>query len=90
MASRAVVVLGISVAAVALAGCGSSNTAAARDSKVRGNLTPELMTLSQRPVDVDNRVVLSSDENLRMANEDLIRMWYLDRPSRLSRTRIPR
>lgn len=90
MASRSVVVLGVSVAALVLAGCSSSNTAAARDSKVRGNLTPELMTLSQRSIDVDNRVVLSTDENLRMANEDFIRMWFFDRPSRLSRTRIPR
>jgi hypothetical protein len=76
--------------ALALLGGCYSNTAAGRDAKVRNNLTPELETLSQRDIEVDNRQTLTIDENLRMANEDLNRMWFFDRPSRLSRTRIPR
>ncbi len=89
MASRNLLIGGLSVAALLLGGC-YSNTAAGRDAKVRGNLTPELSTLAQRPIDVDNRTTLTFDENLRMANEDWNRLWLLDRPSRLARARVPR
>lgn len=91
MSTRITLVCTLTAAAALalLSGC-SSNTAAGRDSKVRSNLTPELATLSQRPIEVDNRQTLTFDENLRMANEDLIHMWLLDRPSRLNRARVPR
>lgn len=91
MSSRSTVVCSVLAlgAALVVGGC-NSNTAAGRDARVRANLTPELSTLSQRPIEVDNRMTLSMDENLRLANEDLIRMWLLDRPSRLSRARVPR
>lgn len=75
--------------AAGLAGC-AGNTAAGRDSAVRSNPTPELQTLGGRPIDTDNRVALTTDENLRMANQDLLRLWLLDRPSRLTRERMPR
>lgn len=61
-----------------------------RDAQVRENLTPELDTLAHRDIDTDNRQVLSIDENLRQANEDWYRLWLVDRPSRLSRHRMPR
>jgi hypothetical protein len=77
------------VSAAALVGC-SGNGPAARDAAVRANPTPELQTLQQRPIEVDNAMVLTSDENLRMAWQDLGRMWLTDRPSRLARERIPR
>jgi hypothetical protein len=89
MASRSFVLSGFALAGLIAAGC-SSNTAEGRDSKVRHNLTPELSTLQQRPIDWDNRATLTIDENLRMANEDLTRFWLLDRPSRLARERVPR
>ena len=76
------------LAVAGLGGCGS--TLAQRDAAVRGNPTPELETLSQRPIDVDNRQALTMDENLRMANEDLNHLFLLDRPSRLARWRMPR
>ena len=81
----------VSACAVAalLTGCGSSNTASGRDSEVRNNLTPELHTLAGRPIDDDNMFVLTCDENLRMANQDLGRLLLFDRPSRLTRERIP-
>jgi hypothetical protein len=84
-----IVVVGCLLVAGSLGGC-SSNTAAARDAQVRANITPELYTLHQRPIDADNRVALTMDENLRMANEDLGRVFLFDRPSRLARERIPR
>jgi hypothetical protein len=91
MASRSTVLCSLAAAgALALLGGCYSNTAAGRDAKVRANLTPELQTLSQRPIEVDNRETLTIDENLRMANEDLARMWFFDRPSRLARPRVPR
>jgi hypothetical protein len=73
----------------ALAGC-SSNSPGGRDAAVRADPTPELQTLSQRPIEVDNRIVLTTDENLRMFSEDLGRFWLLYRPSRLARERVPR
>lgn len=77
------------IAAAALTGCSGSGPAG-RDAAVRSNPTPELQTLAQRPIEVDNRMTLTTDENLRMAWEDLGRMWLFDRPSRLTRERIPR
>lgn len=90
MASRLSVVCGIALGVAAIAGGCSSNSAAGRDAKVRRNLTPELTTLYQRPVDFDNRQVLTFDENLRMINEDWARLWLVDRPSRLARERVPK
>lgn len=87
--SSLVVACLLAAGAASLGGC-ASDTAAARDAQVRANLTPELYTLYQRPIDADNRIALTLDENLRMANEDLGRFWLLDRPSRLAREKIPR
>lgn len=90
MASRSLIACGCVLAGALIVGGCSSNTAAGRDAKVRRNPTPELSTLSQRPIDVDNRMTLTFDENLRMANEDWNRLWLIDRPSRLARERVPR
>lgn len=76
------------VAVAGLAGC-SSGPLAKRDAQVRAQTSPELETLSQRPIDVSNTQTLVSDENLRMANEDMNRLWLMDRPSRLARWRMP-
>jgi hypothetical protein len=86
--SRGVFVAVAFVAVAGLVGC-SSSPAAKRDAEVRGNVTPELETLSQRPIDVSNTQTVVWDENLRMANEDWDRLWLLDRPSRLSHWRMP-
>jgi hypothetical protein len=77
------------LAAALATGC-ASNTAASRDEAVRSNLTPELHTLSERPIDDNNRTVLTVDTNLRSANTDLAHLLLLDRPSRLTRDRMPR
>jgi hypothetical protein len=73
-----------------LVGCSGGDTAASRDAMVRSNPTPDLDTLYQRPVDVDNRLTLTFDENWRMVQEDWGRVWLTDRPSRLTRERVPR
>ena len=87
---RTAFVLTAALAASLLAGCGSSNSAASRDAAVRSNPSPDLDTLYQRPIDSDNRVTLTFDENWRMFNEDMGRFWLTDRPSRLTKERVPR
>lgn len=86
-ARRSALVLTALVGAV-LAGCASG--AHHNHHRIQSNLTPELDTLYQRRVDMDNRMVLTFDENLRMFNQDMGRFWYTDRPSRLTREPVPR
>lgn len=76
--------------AACLTGCAGGDTPAGRHEMVKADPTPELFTLYQRPVDADNRIVLTMDENWRMFNQDMGRLWLLDRPSRLTRERVPR
>lgn len=61
-----------------------------RDAQLRSNATPELMTLYQRQVDVDNSLAVMSNENWRMFVQDMGRAWYTDRPSRLTPEPVPR
>lgn len=75
------------VLVVLVAGCSSVSR---EDADVRSELTPELTTLGQRGIDWDNRALIAVDTNLRSANNDLTRMWLLDRPSRLNREPMPR
>jgi hypothetical protein len=77
----------IPLLAGALGGCSWS---LGRDAAIRADPTPELDTLSQRPVDIDNQFAFMADENWRMFNQDFNRAFYLDRPSRLTREPIPR
>ncbi len=82
------------VAAAALAGalltaCSSQDYSYSAAEDIRGNVTPDLQTLSQRHVDVDNSLAVTLDTNGRLINEDLGRFWLLDRPSRLTPTPMP-
>jgi len=88
--TRTICVLSVVLAAGFLGGCSGGDTASGRDAMVRGNLSPDLDTLYQRPIDQDNHHVLTIDENYRQLNEDWDRLWLLDRPSRLARERVPR
>jgi hypothetical protein len=72
--TAAAILLGVSC----VTGCG-----------VRHNLTPELSTMSDRPVDVDNTWALTCDENWRMFVSDFQRGALIDRPSRLTPEPIP-
>lgn len=71
-----------------LGGCETSGTR--RDQMIRRNLTPELDTLHQREVDIDNALTITFDENGRMFTQDLGRAFLLNRPSRLTPEPIPR
>lgn len=80
-----------SLAALALGGCGSSSNRndGGRHAAVSGNVTPELDTLTERPVDFDNRMSYTMDANDRMLWADFQRVMLLDRPSRLQPTTTP-
>ncbi len=82
-ASRPILAAALVLATGLVTGCGRSAT-------LRSNPTPELVTLYQRPVDVDNAMAIMSDENWRMFTQDLGRVFYTDRPSRLTREQVPR
>lgn len=75
----------LGVGASMLAGCGSSG----RYQYLRWNVAPELETLDQRWVDADNEYAIMNSENIRMLRSDWRRMWYVDRPTRLTRMPSP-
>ncbi len=78
----------IAGASFVLGACGTTDITT-RDAWIRMELTPELDTLYQRPVDVSNSLAIMHDTNWRMLNQDLGRVFYTDRPSRLTREPIP-
>ncbi|MBX3386301.1 MAG: hypothetical protein KF768_07005 [Phycisphaeraceae bacterium] len=82
---RATPVFAIAASAM-IWGCASEQT---RYQQVKADPTPNLDTLYQRPADIDNKVILTFDENARMFVQDLGRAFYWDRPSRLTREPVP-
>lgn len=54
-------------------------------SDVRWNVSPDMMTLTERPVDVDRNLGYTFDTNYRQFWGDLQRAALVDRPSRLAR-----
>jgi len=51
---------------------------------ITGNLSPEMSGLSQRPVDRDTDLAVTNNQNLRMFNDDLGRVFYTNHASTLS------
>lgn len=82
---RATLVLLAASAAFAV-GCSAQQS---RLAAYRANPTPEVDTLAQTHDDIDNRLTVTNDTNLRMLNEDIGRALLLDRPSRLTPKNIP-
>jgi uncharacterized lipoprotein YajG len=62
---------------ILFAGCTSKQT-------IMSDITPAMQTLSQTQNDVNIDINMTDNQNLRMAEEDLGRVWYTNRPSRLS------
>lgn len=73
----------LSVATLALCGC-RGNGDDVSYSAITADLTPELQTLHERPVDVDRSVAVTHNHNLRLFWADLGRVFLTDNPSRLS------
>ncbi len=78
-----------SLGLMVLSGCQNPASPWSRDGRIRANLTPELATLDQTPLDLLNQEALMINTNLRMAHDDLIKVFYLDRPSRLTQLPMP-
>jgi len=90
MRMRTSVLLIASIATLALTGCASPGRAHAADrQKVKENLTPELLTLNERSLDAENRLMVTFNTNMRMFWADLARASYVDRPSRLTPGPMP-
>jgi hypothetical protein len=69
--------------ALGLVGCASDPNKTDLKS-ITGNLTPELMNTSERPVDVDVNWAMNANQDLRSMWNDLGRFWLTDKPSALS------
>ena len=74
------------VVASGLVGCSATDNS---PEGIRDNLTPDLQTTTDRPVDIGNRVSITYDENIRRMWEDFQRAALVDRPSMLSRFPTP-
>lgn len=74
----------LGLTAVALSGCQSADHTDVSTDAILKNPSPELRTLTERPVDVSRNYHITADQNKRMFWEDLGRFWYTDRPSRLT------
>lgn len=79
--------LGVAALVGLLGACSSGEPT--RYEQVKADPTPNLDTLYQRPTDIDNKVIVTFDENSRMFMQDLGRAFYWDRPSRLTREPVP-
>lgn len=89
-ARRSVCLAGVVLSAAVLGGLSGCAGSSDRDyRKARSNMTPELLTLYQRPVDHDTMVGITFNTNMRAAWEDLSRAMLLNRPSRLTVEPMP-
>jgi len=75
---------GVLAGSFVMAGCASNHLAS-----FRSNPSPRQDTLGQNRDEIDNRLTIMSDTNLRMFNSDLGRFLMTDRPSRLTPQNIP-
>jgi hypothetical protein len=83
------VIASLGFVTLALGGC-YTTVSEEEAAAIRMDATPELDTLNEREVDMDNMTALTFDENGRMFNADLRRAFMLDRPSRLTPMPMPR
>ena len=81
---RALLRVGLTTAALA-----SAFAASGCSTTYRSNPTPEMATLSNTDAEVANRTTITFDTNLSAIWEDAARFMLLDRPSLLTRPRMP-
>ncbi len=86
--TRSVLCLSAAVVVLGLSACASRSKYPGY-STVASDLTPDMLTLTNRPIDAQNRMAVTTNENWRMFWSDLSRAALLDRPSRLTPTMIP-
>lgn len=51
---------------------------------IRSDPTPELQGTGERPIDINRHLATVDNLNMRMASDDLGRIWYTNSPSYLS------
>ena len=68
------------IVSTGLAGCGTSTSFSA----IAGDLTPNLASTVERPIDMDRNRAVTMDQDWRSAVDDIGRVLYTDHPSRLS------
>ena len=73
----------VAATAAVLTGCSSDPTGVSYSSIVN-NPSPELRGLTERPVDNYTAYKLTHATNLRMLSDDIMRVFYLDKPSYLT------
>jgi len=86
LTTRIAVAAGLCAMSFTLAGCITG--ADARHAEFLGNPTPDLDTYAETRNDMDNRAATVLDTNFRRLNDDLDRIFFMDRPMR-SRYPIP-
>ena len=69
--------------AIGLGGCDNNGEDVSYGAIV-SDLSPELLSLSERPVDYHRHIMSTADSNARMLFGDLARTFYTDHPSRLT------
>ena len=77
-----VVCANLLVGAGLLTGCSNPNDVSFN--AIKGDLTPELDGISERPVDIQRSLAMNQDQTLRMFWGDLGRAWLMDQPSMLA------
>lgn len=87
--TAALTVFSLSTLAMLAAGGCYADYSEAAAAGIRLNPSPNMDTLYQRPVDIDNNVALVTDTNWRMFNQDLGRVFMFDRPSILAPEPMP-
>lgn len=87
--ARVCVAAGLGATAL-LALCASGCSKGGRVDAYRLDPTPNVDTMSETPDEIANKTTATFDTNFRELNEDLGRLLYLDRPSRLTPKPVPR
>ncbi|MBS0197736.1 MAG: hypothetical protein JSR77_13355 [Planctomycetes bacterium] len=86
---RVVRVVGLA-SAILLVGSLVGCTGDANNEQIRHDLSPELISANQRPVDLGNRTSFTWATDNRFFWNDMSRAWMTDRPSRLEPFPVPR
>lgn len=77
------------VATAAVLALGACHSGPSGSGKAWNPPSPELVSLSHTDDQTDNFIVRNVDTGRRQAFEDVARMWFADRPSRLTRKPSP-
>jgi|GEM_PF-587454 len=77
------------VGVVALSGVSGCTTDGPKHQSVVHNLTPEMIGLAKRPVDLQNSTSVTWNADNRMLVDDWSRAALIDRPSRLTPYPMP-